>query len=102
VREFSVRQGSGGAGRQRGGDGVIRKLEFRAEMSAAILSNHRSVAPFGLAGGLDAATGSNRIERHDGTIEQLGATAAAVLHEGDVIVIETPGGGGYGEPTETT
>jgi len=102
VREFSIRTGSGGAGKQSGGDGVIRKLEFRANMSAAILSNHRRVAPFGIAGGEPAATGSNRVERADGLIEELEAIVETQLQQGDVLVIETPGGGGYGPPSDAS
>ena len=100
VREFSIRDGSGGAGKYRGGNGVIRKLEFRETMSAAILSNHRRVAPFGLRGGADASVGSNRIERQDGTNEDLDGIVAIELQQNDVLVIETPGGGGYGKPPE--
>ena len=96
VREFSIRPGSGGTGQHRGGDGVIRKLEFRAPMSAAILSNHRTVAPFGLFGGGNGKVGVNRVERNNGITEELGGIVATQLAEGDVLVIETPGGGGYG------
>jgi 5-oxoprolinase (ATP-hydrolysing) len=99
VREFAVRPGSGGVGRYSGGNGVIRRLEFRKTMSAAILSNHRRVAPFGIAGGQNALTGSNRLERRDGKIEELGGIAEVEMQEGDVLVIETPGGGGYGAPS---
>ncbi len=65
-------------------------------MNAAILSNRRALAPPGLAGGGDAMPGINRVERADGTIEELPATAEIALAPGDVVVIETPGGGGYG------
>jgi len=65
-------------------------------MRANILSNHRRVAPFGLAGGGDGAVGANRIERAGGRVELLGAVASADMAPGDVFVIETPGGGGYG------
>lgn len=102
VREFSIRRGSGGAGKHRGGDGVIRKLEFRAAMSAAILSNHRRVAPFGLAGGQDAMTGVNELERHNGTVEDLDGIVTIEVQEKDVLIIKTPGGGGYGSPSEST
>ena len=97
VDGFSIRKGSGGHGRHKGGDGVIRRIKFLEAMQAGILSNHRSVPPFGLAGGEDAQLGENTVERADGTIENLGATAAVDLSPGDVFVIETPGGGGYGE-----
>ena len=77
---------------------MVRRIRFLQPMGAAILSNRRAVAPPGLAGGADGAKGVNRIERADGTKEVLGATAEAVLAPGDVFVIETPGGGGYGRP----
>lgn len=102
VREFSVRRGSGGAGLARGGDGVVRKLEFREAMRAAILSNHRKIEPFGLAGGSAGDVGRNRIVRHDGSVEEFGAIVATDVQTGDVLVIETPGGGGYGTPPVKT
>jgi 5-oxoprolinase (ATP-hydrolysing) len=96
LREFRYRRGSGGAGRNRGGDGLVRVIEFRAPMTVAVLSNHRRIAPFGLAGGDPGARGVNRILRADGTIEELPACAAAPVAQGDAIRIETPGGGGFG------
>jgi len=98
LREFSVRDGSGGVGRHRGGNGIVRKIEFREAMSAAILSNHRIVAPFGLAGGSSGQTGRNAVERGNGAIEDLGGVAATDMATGDVLIIETPGGGGSGTP----
>lgn len=98
VEAFSIRHGSGGAGTHRGGDGAVRRMRFREAMTANILSNHRGVAPFGLCGGMDGAVGVNRIERADGSVEQLGATGSAEMALGDVFVIETPGGGGFGPP----
>ncbi|WP_428309651.1 hydantoinase B/oxoprolinase family protein [Hydrocarboniphaga sp.] len=96
LEQFSIRQGSGGEGEFRGGDGVVRRLRFRQAMSAGILSNRRRVAPSGLAGGGAAAVGRNWVERADGRIEILDSTAAVAMNAGDVFVIETPGGGGYG------
>jgi 5-oxoprolinase (ATP-hydrolysing) len=96
VESFAIRHGSGGAGEWHGGDGAIRRIRFREAMHANILSSRRRIRPPGLAGGGDAAAGINRIERVDGTIEILPATASAELEPGDVFVIETPGGGGYG------
>jgi 5-oxoprolinase (ATP-hydrolysing) len=98
LEEFAIRRGSGGAGAQRGGEGAVRRIRFREPMEAGILSNRRITAPFGLAGGGDGARGVNRIERVDGQREELGATASAYMEPGDVFVIETPGGGGYGTP----
>jgi 5-oxoprolinase (ATP-hydrolysing) len=98
LREFRIRTGSGGAGRHRGGDGAIRRIEFRQPMTASILANHRRVAPFGLAGGMPGRTGINRVVRSDGSIEDLPATASVQMNAGDQFVIETPGGGGFGKP----
>jgi 5-oxoprolinase (ATP-hydrolysing) len=98
LREFALRPGSGGTGRWRGGDGLRRVIEFRAAMTVAILSNHRRVAPFGLAGGSPAQPGVNRLRRRDGRVEPLAARASAAVQPGDAIEIETPGGGGYGTP----
>jgi 5-oxoprolinase (ATP-hydrolysing) len=96
LEQFSIRRGSGGAGRWTGGDGALRRVRFLEPMTAAILSNHRRVPPFGVNGGEAGSLGANRIERTDGTTEILGSTAEALLQPGDVFVIETPGGGGYG------
>ena len=97
LEEFSIRRGSGGTGRWPGGDGAVRRLRFLAPMRANILSNHRRVAPFGLAGGGAGAVGHNAVERADGGRETLGAVASIDLRPGDLVAIETPGGGGYGE-----
>jgi len=97
VERFAVRRGSGGAGRHQGGDGVERHIRFRERMRANILSNRREVAPRGIEGGGDAEPGVNQVIRADGTVETLSATASAEMREGDMFVIETPGGGGYGE-----
>ena len=97
LEEFSVRRGSGGVGAHCGGDGAVRRVRFREAMTANILSNRRRVAPFGLHGGAEGATGANHIERADGTVEALGPTASAAMAIGDVFVVETPGGGGFGE-----
>jgi 5-oxoprolinase (ATP-hydrolysing) len=96
VRRFEIRRGSGGRGRHRGGDGVIRDIEFLEPMQAAILSNRRRVAPFGLRGGEPGAPGENYVLRADGRRENLPSTASVELAAGDRMVIETPGGGGYG------
>ncbi|TPG14589.1 hydantoinase B/oxoprolinase family protein [Sphingomonas oligophenolica] len=96
LESFAIRRGSGGAGAQQGGDGATRRMRFLAPMRANILSNRRRVPPFGLAGGADGGLGANRVERVDGGIEELPATASVDMMPGDVFVIETPGGGGYG------
>jgi 5-oxoprolinase (ATP-hydrolysing) len=101
VERFAVRRGSGGAGRWRGGDGVVRKLRFRAPMTAAVLSNRRRVPPFGLEGGGSGAVGVNAVERADGSVERLGATAVVDVAAGDAVIIETPGGGAFGSPSPT-
>jgi 5-oxoprolinase (ATP-hydrolysing) len=97
VESFSIRRDSGGAGKWHGGNGTVRRIRFTQPVDAAILSNHRRIAPFGIAGGGDARTGINRIIRADGTEEHLSGTATVKLGEGDTFVIETPGGGGYGD-----
>ncbi|MDX1431948.1 MAG: hydantoinase B/oxoprolinase family protein [Gammaproteobacteria bacterium] len=96
LEEFSIRRSSGGRGRHRGGDGVVRRVRFLESMSAAILSGHRKVKPYGMAGGEPGAPGRNWLERNDGTRVELGGTDRIEVHAGDVFVIETPGGGGYG------
>ncbi len=98
VDAFAVRPGSGGDGRWPGGDGVVRRLRFREAATASILSNRRRVAPFGLSGGGSGAAGRNTVERADGDVEAVGATATVALDMGDVLEIATPGGGGYGAP----
>ena len=96
LEEFSIRRGSGGEGRHDGGDGAVRRVRFLEPMTASILSNHRRVAPFGVDGGAPGSVGVNRVERTDGSVEALGATAEVAMSPGDVFVIETPGGGGFG------
>jgi 5-oxoprolinase (ATP-hydrolysing) len=94
---FAIRRGSGGEGAHHGGDGIVRRVTFLEPMRANILANRRKVAPRGLAGGADAQPGRNWVERADGSIEMLSATASADVQPGDAFVIETPGGGGYGK-----
>jgi 5-oxoprolinase (ATP-hydrolysing) len=96
LSRFAIRRGSGGAGRWRGGDGAIRALRFLAPMTAVILASRREVAPFGMAGGQDGAPGRQWVLRAHGTIEILGRRARVDMAAGDTIVIETPGGGGFG------
>jgi 5-oxoprolinase (ATP-hydrolysing) len=96
VEDFAIRRRSGGAGRYRGGDGVIRRIRFLEEMTASILSNRRRVSPFGLNGGGDASPGLNYVERANGTKVQLTSRDTISMTPGDAFVIETPGGGAYG------
>jgi 5-oxoprolinase (ATP-hydrolysing) len=98
LRRFALLTGSGGAGEFRGGDGLVRRLEFREAMTVAILSNHRRVAPFGLSGGEAGRPGSNRLFRRGDRLETLAATAEFEVQPGDCLEIETPGGGGFGRP----
>ncbi|MDP6675872.1 MAG: hydantoinase B/oxoprolinase family protein [Gammaproteobacteria bacterium] len=96
IREFSIRRNSGGNGLHRGGNGVVRSIEFRAPMQAAILSNNRLTAPFGLQGGTSGKAGRNYIVRRDGHTEAVSSVGELKLETGDTLIIETPGGGGYG------
>ncbi|HUT50342.1 MAG TPA: hydantoinase B/oxoprolinase family protein [Alphaproteobacteria bacterium] len=100
LEAFSIRRGSGGAGQFRGGDGTTRRLRFLQPLTAAILSSHRSVPPFGIAGGEPGALGRNWVERADGTRTELSGTDSTEMNTGDVFVIETPAGGGYGKVAE--
>ncbi len=97
LESYAVRPDSGGRGKWHGGHGGVRRMRFLEPMTAAILSNNRKYAPFGLKGGEPGKTGRNYIERSDGSITELGPQDSAELRAGDVFVIETPGGGGYGK-----
>ncbi len=100
VETFHVRRGSGGAGAWRGGDGVVRRLRFRAPATVSILANRRRVPPFGLAGGAAGAVGVNAVIRNgcrNGCDEPLAATVTVDIAAGDVLSVTTPGGGGFGE-----
>ncbi len=98
VEAFSIRRGSGGAGKFTGGDGVTRKIRFLEPMTATITASRRTIPPFGLEGGSPGAVGAQYVERANGTAEPLPGRAAVELATGDAFVIETPGGGGYGAP----
>ena len=102
LESYEIRAGSGGVGRWRGGDGGVRRVRFLEPMTASILSNGRTRGAFGMAGGEDGAPGENRIERADGKVEILGAIGQSEMGAGDVFVISTPGGGGYGWPAGGT
>ncbi len=102
IESFSIRRGSGGAGCYSGGDGVIRRVRFNRPMKVTTLSSHRTHPPRGLAGGEDGATGRNAVERNlkQGVapmIEELSGNAEVDLAAGDIFIMETPGGGGYGK-----
>ena len=103
LESFAIRRDSGGKGNTRGGDGTVRRIRFLEPMTAAILSSHRKVAPPGVDGGGHGAVGHNYVERSDGTVTALSGTDQTEMNRGDVFVIETPGGGGFGtltsEPT---
>ena len=96
LREFAVRHGSGGAGRWRGGDGIVRAIEFLAPMTGAILANRRRTRPFGLAGGEPGAAGITRLRRAGGEPVELAACERFEVRPGDVLEVLTPGGGGFG------
>jgi 5-oxoprolinase (ATP-hydrolysing) len=96
LEAFEIRRGSGGDGRWRGGDGVVRQLRFREPMQVAILANSRTVPPFGLDGGYPGQVGKTSILRKDGSVEALASCDQRDVLAGDSIVVETPGGGGYG------
>ncbi len=96
LENFAIRRGSGGMGQWRGGDGAVRRVRFLEPMTAIVVSSRREVAPFGLSGGADGAAGRQWVERAGGDVEVLTATDQAEMRPGDVFVIETPGGGGYG------
>ena len=99
LEAFAIRRGSGGSGRWRGGDGAVRRIRFLEPMTAVIVSSRRNIAPFGLAEGADGAPGRQWIERADGRRHEMTGTDQTELAVGDVFVIETPGGGGYGAPS---
>jgi len=100
LRKFSLRPGSGGDGQFQGGDGVVRDVEFRIPMTASILSERRSFAPYGMNGGEDAARGLNQWIRNNGRTINLGGKNSVAVGAGERVVINTPGGGGYGPTSE--
>ncbi len=98
VDAHAIRAGSGGRGQWNGGNGAVRRIRFLEPMTAAILAGHRRVAPYGMAGGLPGDLGRNWVERADGSRTDLGYADETEVRAGDVFVIETPGGGGFGPP----
>jgi 5-oxoprolinase (ATP-hydrolysing) len=98
LETFALRTRSGGAGRFPGGDGLVRRWRFLEPATVSLLSERRARAPWGLAGGGDATPGRNAVERADGRVEELPGKASAEVAAGDALVVETPGGGGWGAP----
>jgi 5-oxoprolinase (ATP-hydrolysing) len=98
LNSYEINPQSGGGGQWRGGNGGVRKILFLEQMTASILSNNRIQAPFGMAGGKPGKCGRNYVVRADGREEELGFVSSTEMYPGDVFVIETPGGGGYGQP----
>ncbi|HEY9040422.1 MAG TPA: hydantoinase B/oxoprolinase family protein [Roseovarius sp.] len=96
VEEFSIRRGSGGKGAFTGGNGIVRRLRFLEAMTVTVLSSHRIVPPHGAAGGGPGAVGENSVERADGSVERLKGNDETQVAAGDVFVMKTPGGGGFG------
>ena len=96
VERFGVRPGSGGAGRWRGGDGAVRETVFLAPMSLSVLTQHRAEGPYGLEGGHPGAPGRQRVIRADGEVVELKSVDGLEVAPGDRLILETPGGGGYG------
>ncbi|MFJ8077662.1 hydantoinase B/oxoprolinase family protein [Streptomyces sp. NPDC096176] len=101
VDSFVVRTGSGGRGRWHGGCGVVRRIRFLEPMTVALLTGHRRITPYGMAGGAPGALGENRVERADGSVHRLDGVDSVDVGPGDVLVVSTPGGGGYGTPQPT-
>jgi 5-oxoprolinase (ATP-hydrolysing) len=98
LESYSIRAGSGGAGKWKGGDGGVRRVRFLEAMTASILSNGRRHGAFGMAGGMPGQVGINRVVRADGRVEELDHIGSAQMLPGDIFEIHTPGGGGYGAP----
>jgi N-methylhydantoinase B len=97
VTRYSLRQGSGGPGKFRGGDGIVREVELMADAEVTLLADRRTRGPHGLSGGADGAAGKTEIVHSDGTRETLPGKASVRLKKGDRVRIESPGGGGWGK-----
>jgi 5-oxoprolinase (ATP-hydrolysing) len=96
VEEFSIRKDSGGPGKWKGGNGIVRKLRFTKAVDLTLLTQHRIEAPYGMEGGKPGATGKQHVEKSNGEVIELKGVDERDLQAGDAIVIETPGGGGWG------
>jgi 5-oxoprolinase (ATP-hydrolysing) len=98
LERFAIRPGSGGAGAFRGGDGAVREITFLAPMSLSVLTQHRVEVPYGRAGGEPGFPGRQRLVRASGEVEELGSVDGREVGPGDRLILETPGGGGWGFP----
>jgi 5-oxoprolinase (ATP-hydrolysing) len=99
LRRFEIRHGSGGAGLHKGGDGIVREVEFLEPLEVSLLTSRRTTRPYGLAAGEPGAAGQNLLTRNEtGQLEELPGAAHFRVTAGDVLSIETPGGGGWGAP----
>jgi 5-oxoprolinase (ATP-hydrolysing) len=96
LRQFSIRRGSGGTGRWHGGDGVVREFEFLEPLTISLLTQHRASGPFGVNGGVAGLPGKQTLERASGAVEILESSASLHVEAGDRLIVETPGGGGFG------
>jgi len=97
LEDFHIRKGSGGRGKWNAGDGISRTIRFLTRMDCTILSGHRRVRPFGLAGGEAGQVGLNMVRRRDGSVEELQGCDATVIEAGEAITIRSPTAGGYGK-----
>ena len=97
LKNFAIREHSGGEGRWKGGDGIIREVNFLAPLCVTLITQHRVVPPYGLAGGQDGKVGQQTLTRTDGTQEVLAGICSIEVDAGDTLCIQTPGGGGYGD-----
>jgi len=100
LEDFHVRKDSGGKGQWKAGDGIRRSIRFLEKMECTILSGHRRVRPFGLAGGEPGQVGENSVRRRGGRIEKLQGCDATIIDADEAIIIQTPTAGGYGKPEE--
>ncbi len=100
LEDFHIRKGSGGRGKWNAGDGIRRTIRFLEQMDCTLLTGHRRVPPFGLAGGESGQVGQNSVRRKDGRVDQLQGCDATVIDAGEAIIIQTPTAGGYGKPNE--
>ena len=96
VQSFAIRQGSGGTGQHSGGDGIVREIEFLSPMTVTVLSSHRQTQAFGVRDGSPGAPGENQVRRKNGSVEELSGNDQRDMSPGDVFVMKTPGGGGFG------